>query len=373
MKHLPNPAAESAGKITFANQLRGVAVLCVIITHYFGIYWGARDTVAQYTFAPMLAGPGPRFIGYIAPPTFNYGPFGVALFFLISGFVIPFSLEKMGSLRFLAARALRIFPTYWVATAFMLGVAFLSSLYWGLPFHVDARQLLTNLLLFNAELSLPSIDSVNWTLSIEVKFYVAAVLLWPLLRRAPLLTLLGYAALVLVAILALPGQANIGSLAVSIDFAKVEAMYTVFLFIGTLFHFAARGRLSPRMLVIGVAALFALFVFMWPRTLLVSQYWRVTANYGYALAVFALCYALRRRFRPVRTFDFFAAISYPLYLVHSVAGYALMHILMDRGLPYLAALPLALVLALLAATLLHYAVELPTANAGKTLHRVLDK
>ncbi|HEX7643062.1 MAG TPA: acyltransferase [Burkholderiaceae bacterium] len=371
--HLANPVAESTGKITFANQLRGVAVLCVIITHYFGIYWGARDVVAQYTFAPVLAGPAPRFIGYIAPPTFNYGPFGVALFFLISGFVIPFSLDKMGSLRFLVARALRIYPTYWVATSLMLTVAWLSSRYWGMPFHMDLRQLWANLLLFNAELGLPSFDMVNWTLSIEVKFYVAAVLLWPLLRRAALVTLLGYAALVLLAILYLPGQAKIGETFISVDYAKVEAMYTVFLFIGTLFHFASKGRLSPFVLGGGVLALFVLFVLMWPRTVLLDQYWRVTANYGYALVLFALCYMLRARFRPGRVLDFFAAISYPLYLIHAVSGYAVMHILMDCGLPYLAAMPLALVFALTVATVLHYLVELPTASAGKRLHRVLDK
>ena len=367
--HSLNPATESSGKITFANQLRGVAVLCVIVTHYLGISWGARALVAQYTFAPLLEGAKPAFMPYSAPPTFNYGPFGVALFFLISGFVIPFSLEKMGSLRFLAARALRIYPSYWVATAFMLGVTWLSSCYWRMPFHVDAWQLGTNLLLVNAELGQPSIDLVNWTLSIEVKFYVAAVLLWPWLARAPVATLLGFALAVFGLILLLPAQCKLGTLDISLDNAKVEAMTTVFLFIGTLFHFAVRGRISPRMLACSAPAMFALFFAMWPQTVIAAQFWKVPANYGYALVVFSLCYCWRERFRAARVLDFFAAVSYPLYLVHAVSGYAVMHILMDRGLPYLAAAPLTLLIVLLAATILHYTVELPTANAGKRLGR----
>lgn len=371
--HPSNPADEAAGKITFANQLRGVAVLCVIVTHYLGIYWGARELVARYTFAPVLEGAKPAFMPYSAPPTFNYGPFGVALFFLISGFVIPFSLQKLGSLRFLAARALRIYPTYWLATALMLGVVWLSSCYWHMPFHLDLAQLGANLLLVNAELGLPSTDLVNWTLSIEVKFYLVAVLLWPVLRRAPVAVVLAYALAIFGLILLPSVPLGVGKLEISLDNAKVEAMYMVFLFIGTLFHFAVKGRIAPRLFAPAVLAVFGLFFFMWPQTVIAEQYWKIPANYGYALGVFSICYALRARFRAVRVLDFFAAVSYPLYLVHAISGYALMHILMDLGLPYLAAAPVTLCAVLAVATVLHYAVELPTANAGKKLHRVLDQ
>ncbi len=367
---LVDPAAESDGKITFANQLRGVAVLCVIVTHYLGIYWGARELVARYTFAPLLEGAKPVFMPYSAPPTVNYGPFGVALFFLISGFVIPFSLEKMGSLRFLAARALRIYPTYWVATALMLGVTWLSSCYWHMPFHADLGQLGANLLLVNAELGQASTDLVNWTLSVEVKFYLAAVLLWPVLRRAPALTVLAYAAVVFGLILLPSVPVKLGTFDISLDNAKVEAMYTVFLFIGTLFHFAVKGRIALRVLVPSVLVVFSLFFAMWPQTVNAGQYWKIPANYGYALVVFSSCYALRARFRAARVLDFFAAVSYPLYLVHAITGYVLMHVMMDLGLPYLAAAPVALCVVLAAATVLHYLVELPTANAGKRFRRL---
>ncbi len=50
-----------------------------------------------------------------ANPWFMPGPFGVALFFLISGLVIPFSFDRHRTGAFLLARLLRIYPTYLAA------------------------------------------------------------------------------------------------------------------------------------------------------------------------------------------------------------------------------------------------------------------
>ena len=44
---------------------------------------------------------------------FNVGVFGVILFFLVSGYVIPLSLERSGSLRrFWISRVFRLYPLY---------------------------------------------------------------------------------------------------------------------------------------------------------------------------------------------------------------------------------------------------------------------
>lgn len=45
------------------------------------------------------------------------GSFGIALFFLISGFVIPFSL-KFGSVNFIVRRIFRLYPVAIAATFF---------------------------------------------------------------------------------------------------------------------------------------------------------------------------------------------------------------------------------------------------------------
>ncbi len=47
---------------------------------------------------------------------FRPGEYGVFVFFLVSGFIIPASLEKRGSVRaFWVGRVLRLYPLYWVA------------------------------------------------------------------------------------------------------------------------------------------------------------------------------------------------------------------------------------------------------------------
>ena len=35
-------------KIIFANQIQVVAVMCVMLSHFLGVYWGMRDVVSSF-------------------------------------------------------------------------------------------------------------------------------------------------------------------------------------------------------------------------------------------------------------------------------------------------------------------------------------
>jgi peptidoglycan/LPS O-acetylase OafA/YrhL len=358
-------------KITFANQLRGVAVLCVLLSHYLGTYWGDRADIAQHILAPLPEGnPLPLFYWISFFPTLNYGPLGVGIFFLISGFVIPFSLEKMGSARFVAARLMRIYPTYWVGLTVTLLALWLSAHYWGQAMHLDHRTWVANMLLVHMQLALPTLDNVNWTLAVETKFYAAMLLLWPLVKRAPVATITGFAVIVLAVLSWIPASWHviaIGGTAVGIDMTKVELMFLPFLFIGTLFHFAFRGRITTALLAGATLVVLAAFAMMWEKTVLAGQVWATPLNYLYALVVFSTAYGLRNRFRPLRLFDFFADISYPLYIVHCMMGYALIRFLMANGWGNAAAIAVAFAVSVAVAWLLHVAIEMPTAHFGKRL------
>ncbi len=337
-----------SGRIMFANQLRGLAACCVLASHLIGQYWGAREFAALATCTPVQTGAPPPVFALVADPWFQPGPFGVALFFLISGLVIPFSLERYGRAGFLLARLLRIYPTYWAATLVSLCLLHGNAAFWHLGFPYGWRTILANLLLIHQITGDPGIDLVNWTLCIELQFYLLMALLYPLVKRAPLPTIL-LAAIMLTAL------------------RRQDASDLVVMLIGTLFQLRLRGRIGRVALGCCGAALAALFA-------LQVRPAALCYNYGYALLLFALLFGLRRFDRPIRPADALAAISYPLYLVHFIAGFSVLKLLTLGRRPglhlgYEAALALAVLAAIGIATLLHYVIELPTLALGRRLTR----
>jgi peptidoglycan/LPS O-acetylase OafA/YrhL len=142
-------------KLQFAATLRGVAALCVLAGHFIMIVWNAIPVEREVL-----------------------GQFGVGLFFLISGFVIPMSLVRYDVGAFLAARALRIYPTY--AAAFTIT---LTLIMWYGKHNVSVGQVLSNYFLVRDLFGHEFLDGVAWTLEIEIKFYIICALLAPWLRR----------------------------------------------------------------------------------------------------------------------------------------------------------------------------------------------
>ena len=356
------------GKIIFANQLRGVCVLCVMLVHYTTVVHYFRGDISWVVAAPPLTGPISPIALWVYPPWLDLGKFGVGAFFLISGFVIPFSLRRSSPGPFLLARALRIYPTFWAALLIEAAAIAASGGYWHRPPAYGTGAYLVNALLIETPLNRPTVDWVSWTLSIEVKFYLLAALLRrPLLRcRVWPLLALGAASVVLEAL------RSRGAVALPPLLAG-ECPYLVFILIGTLFHYHHGGALSTPRLVTATLALLALFFAgyaLGPNAAdLRSPH---SLSHVIALAAFAVCYRLRHRFRPNRALDALAAVSYPLYLVHATVGFTVISFLMLAWhVPYGIAAILAALLAALLATALHRLVERPTVRLGHRLRRRL--
>lgn len=163
-------ASEPAHRFPCFDGLRALAALSVFMFHATG----------RLEF---------RAPGYV--PAFEWtrplGPFGVAVFFVISGFLLyrPYVVAALAGLPapalrpFWLRRFVRIFPAYWVALLFVvvvLGQFTITSVahgvtYFGL-FHI-----------YRGGSDLLGL-SVAWTLGIEVSFYVLLPGLAWLLRRA---------------------------------------------------------------------------------------------------------------------------------------------------------------------------------------------
>ena len=357
------PPRAAPGKIVFANQLRGLAALCVVLVHYTVVYQYMQPMLGWALAMPAVPGVPAPWATWFYPWWLDLGAFGVALFFLISGFVIPFSLHRATRGGFLLARTLRILPTYWAALLVEWAVVGGFSRYWGKPVVFDRATFLANAVLIHTAIGGLGVDFVNWSLVIEVKFYLLMALLRPFVVRARVGPLLLCAAGALV-FCALEGQ---GALCLPPQLAS-EAAFLVFMLVGTLFHYHLAGAVRARRLVLAGAALLAAGALCWRLGPDGVNFPRKSLNYGYALAVFAGCYALRARFRPLQLLDLAAAVSYPLYLVHSLVGFSLMtYAILAWHVPYAVAAPGAFAVVVLVAWTLHATVERAGIAAGRRL------
>jgi len=161
-------SCEPTGKrIEAIHSIRGLAALLVTCFHM----------VNGNLAAPVLS------------RMFAYGYLGVEMFFVISGFILPYSLWKVGYRvdgraygRFLWKRIVRLEPPYLTAVALCAGLAYLSSLapaYQGKPYRFDPVQLGLHLGYLNGLSGVEWLNPAFWTLAIEFQFYVAIAVLFP--------------------------------------------------------------------------------------------------------------------------------------------------------------------------------------------------
>ena len=114
---------------------------------------------------------------------FEYGHYGVDLFFVISGFIIYYSTERSHPtpLQFLRRRVERIIPVYWFLTLLIVAIALsMPQIFRGADWF-EINRLVTSLLFVSfADGKLPLLY-VGWSLEYEMFFYVLVALL--LFRR----------------------------------------------------------------------------------------------------------------------------------------------------------------------------------------------
>lgn len=110
---------------------------------------------------------------------FNLGITGVDLFFIISGFVIFMTLNKVSSGReFVINRFTRLFPTYWTCvTITFIGQTILKIAYNVLTIdQISFAQYLPNMTMLQYYFNIPDLDGPYWTMIIELLFYFMMLL-----------------------------------------------------------------------------------------------------------------------------------------------------------------------------------------------------
>lgn len=105
-------------------------------------------------------------------PIDTFGQLGVDIFFIISGFVVPYSisLHNEKPIRsFIIRRFLRLYPLYWLSVFFAALVAADA---------VPLGKLLANLTMPQYYIGIPGLLGVYWTLAFELLFYALTVAAW---------------------------------------------------------------------------------------------------------------------------------------------------------------------------------------------------
>lgn len=358
-------------RIAFANALRGVAALCVVIAHYilmFNYLRGEFGGLPAHEEEPF-----PTWMISMFNPldNLNMGAFGVALFFLISGLVIPISVaslqgKPMAKTKFVIGRLFRIWPTYIVGLLITLGALEVAARYMGYTTSYTAPQVLTQMSLFRDWFgsSVP-LDGVVWTLEVEIKFYLVVLLCWSMIDRGKLLPLFALGVATVVVANFYPGNIHqTGALAAFVFPIK----YIFFMLIGVAFNYHFRGLLSLERLFaisVGMLCVFGYSCF--------TEGWQVEVIVSYfaAFALFTAFYLLARDWNGGPVFEFLANISYPLYACHGAFGIVGIRIMIEHGVNAIAALVIQTAVTLLLSWIIHKAVENPTHLLGKRIAKSL--
>lgn len=117
----------------------------------------------------------------------TFGYLGVEIFFILSGYVICYSLPANFSRQhyrtFFLKRIVRIEPPYLASIVLVLILNTLSLTYSGKGYSIDWLALVGHLAYINSFDTSTYLNVVYWTLGIEFQFYLLLALVFPLLRR----------------------------------------------------------------------------------------------------------------------------------------------------------------------------------------------
>lgn len=139
-------------RIVALDLIRFLAALSVVLYHYF-----PRPESSAYPLISEIT---------------KYGYLGVPLFFIISGYVIALSANNRTAIEFGISRFVRLYPALWAGVIFTVLVLVIFD-----DKRYSVSQVLANFTLLNEYLGFEDIDGVYWTLKAELKFYACVFLL----------------------------------------------------------------------------------------------------------------------------------------------------------------------------------------------------
>jgi peptidoglycan/LPS O-acetylase OafA/YrhL len=296
-------------RLAALDGLRLFAALAVAVFH-LSVSWRLDGQSPPARYLPDLA------------PVAAYGFLGVELFFLISGFVIGMSSWQRSLGEFFVSRVSRLYPAYWVCILITVAVVTILPVTGGVPISgtPELPDIAANMTMFHEPLGIPAVDTVYWTLFVELRFYLvfAALVAFGLTYRRTVIFCVSW---MIVAVIG-PTLDNkiINILAVP--------EYAPYFIAGIAMFLIHRFGRSPLLL--------AVIGFSWLVSINRVEHRVADINPGFTvptwpgIAIVTLCYLLvlvialgwtdRIRWSWLTTAG---ALTYPFYLLHQRVGYGL--------------------------------------------------
>lgn len=269
--------------------LRGLAAVMVCCCHL------GSPLITGNPLAPLFAGFS------------EYGKYGVQVFFVISGFVIPLSLLRgnytlTNYSQFLYKRLLRLQPPYLAALLVTLIIMFLSSQVKHTAFSETASSILASLFY----LHIPADNPVFWSLAVEAEYYLFIGVAYLVMVYYPRLFLCG-----LTPTLLLVSYLSRDAVHALLDYSLLES---IGYFLVGMIGFLVYAQIGKRMLTYG--SLGATLLFLAATTPLPA----------FGAALFTIGVILFYRVRISNFWLFPGKISYSLYLLHFPIGIKLINL-----------------------------------------------
>ena len=347
--------ANQPGRFIFIDGLRGLAALMVAIHHFCG--HRIFDPFRQLNlFSETLDG------------MTRYGGIGVAVFFVISGFVITHSVSHhwvTGKyfLNFALRRSIRLDPPFWVTIALACALTYFGQKL--IPNYDHSLPSIKNVLAHIAYiyplLGFDPIVPVFWTLVHEVQFYVLFVFLFGIVQRFS--RSVNPSEFAIICVFGFSGAVS-SLIQVDIDGLCVETWYMFCL--GVFAYWWHQKTISTATLV----------TFL---TIVVASTSLEITNYKVTALVTAGSLILASRLSGMSSWfknyciQYLGAISYSFYLLHGIIGYRVLSVgerFTQSTLPMaLFWFVLAMAVSIFSAAMMRRWVEAPSIQLAKRLKK----
>jgi len=287
----------------------------------------------------------------------KYGYLGVPLFFIISGYVIALSAENRTAIQFGISRFVRLYPALWVGATFtvIIVIVFTDKQY-------SLLQLLANFTLLNDYLGFEDIDGIYWTLKQELKFYacIFLVLLFGFFKKFKIWLSLWLVFTIIYAVSEQPFFMG----------WFISPYYSSFFIAGVAFFLIQRnGRDIFNHLVLTVSIVLSGFRafeqaegFI-PDPSAIEKLISVSIVSLFYIIMYFLSIG-KMNLKPRSILVTLGALTYPLYLIHNVAGKVIINYF-SNVIPEETLVIFVIILMLLISWLIHITIEKPFATPMK--------